>query len=89
VEPACVQEALLQVNRNQGHDCPRREWTDAYDHIARRLAPLGARPETAHLFQALFEAMGLQARERLTVMQRLLRAYSDEAIAAHLWPKAE
>lgn len=84
-----MNEQLLEVHRNEGHDCPRREWSDGYDSVAYEVASLASRPETAHLFNALFDALGLEPPERLVVVRRLLRAYRDEAIAAHLWPKAE
>lgn len=86
-EPACVGEAFLAAHQAQGHDCPRREWTDPLDVITADLAILMAKPESAHLGAELIAAHGLTREERLACFGRYTRAFRDEAIAAYLWPR--
>ena len=88
LEPACVGEAFLEAHREQGYECPRREWADPYDGVTAELAWLGSSQDQAHLFHELIAALELTPAERRVVVRRVLHAYRDEAIAARLWPKS-
>jgi hypothetical protein len=71
-----------------GYACPRREWPDRESADLALLANLGAR-EHGHLFLKRWDlAFGdLPREEQARLFDRILAAYSDEAIQSVYWPK--
>lgn len=71
-----------------GFPCPRREFPTPEGPALFQLCRLGARPESAHLFTALFGAyFDGPAEDRRRALRFVFAAYGDEAVRAALWPK--
>jgi hypothetical protein len=90
-EAPCVPEGWLAAEREKGHPCPRREWTDPDDPIAAELVRLGAHAESGHLFRTLFDVAteGWSSGDRMSLWRRVSRAYADEVVRLALWPTRE
>jgi hypothetical protein len=78
----------MRKTNPHGYACPRREWPDRESPDLALLTSLGAR-EHGHLFMKRWDlAFGdLPRDEQARLFDRMLAAYSDEAIASVYWPK--
>lgn len=92
VERPCVSDAMLEAEeRETGHQCPRREWPDDDSPLVAHLVFLGARQETAHLFDWGFRiAYGEAPRDfQRRMFTRILAAFGDKAVRDHFYPKSQ